>query len=119
MISGGRKEANLLFFKECIFGNHKCTTFSPFSVKIYTYIRFGRVARGHRPLALENFVFGGLNLHNFRPFFSLTFKKNIGLGGLKVTPAPAPPTQNIEGAQPPRASRFLSLCTQKNELSQS
>ena len=39
-ISGGRKGADLLFLKECIFGNHKCTIFSPFSVEIYMYIRF-------------------------------------------------------------------------------
>ena len=39
-ISGGRKGADLLFLKECFFGNHKCTVFSPFSVKIYMYILF-------------------------------------------------------------------------------
>ena len=33
----------------------------------------------------------------------------MGGGGLKDTPAPPPPTQNIEGAQPP--TRFLSLCS--------
>ena len=46
-------------------------------------------------------------MHNFRPFFSLTFYKDIGLGGLKDTPAP--PLKNIEGLSPPRP-RFLSLC---------
>ena len=52
MTSGGRKGADLLFLKECIFGNHKCTIFSPFSVKIYTYTYtiWGRLQGGSTPL---------------------------------------------------------------------
>ena len=48
--------------------------FSPFPVKIPD--------KGEAPPCLRKFVFGGLNLHNFRPFFNLTFYKDIGfLGG--------------------------------------
>ena len=39
--------------------------FSPFSVKVYTNL----VLQGGN--AQENFVFGELNIHNFRSFFSL------------------------------------------------
>ena len=58
--------------------------FSPFSVKMYTYIviiyDFGG-GKGALPFAQENFVFGGLNLHNFRPLFSLTFYKDHRIFG--------------------------------------
>ena len=55
---------------------------------------------GEAPLSQENFVFGGLNLHNFRPFFSLTFYKDIGFwGGAEGNSGPS--TQNIEGLSPP------------------
>ena len=38
--------------------------------------------KGEAPPCLRKFVFGGLNLHNFRPVFNLTFYKDIGfLGG--------------------------------------
>ena len=33
MISGGRKGAFLLFLKECVFLNHKCTILVPFLSK--------------------------------------------------------------------------------------
>ena len=90
----------------CIWGNPKSTISVPFLSKYVIYTILG-VARGQRPLAIENFVFGGLNLYNFRPFVVLTFYKDIEfLGGLKDTPAP---TQNIEGSQPSRAPWFLSL----------
>ena len=63
--------------------------FSPFSVKLHTYIRFGEWQGGSAPLP-RKICFGGLNLPNFRPFFSATFYKDIGIlgGGLKDTPAP-------------------------------
>ena len=50
MTSGGRKGVDLLFLKEFILGNHKCTIFGPFSVKIYTYIRFGGLQGGSAAL---------------------------------------------------------------------
>ena len=68
--------------------------FSPFSVNIFTLYTI---------LGVENFVFGWLNLHHFRPFFILFFFffffKDIGYR-LKDTPtsskylggsAPKPP----------------------------
>ena len=51
MISGGRKE----FLKECLFGKHKCTIFSPFSVKVYTYIRFKGLQGDSVPLPIGKF----------------------------------------------------------------
>ena len=56
-----------LFIRECVFGGTINAQFqSLFCQNVYIY-DFGSGKRG------ENFVFGGLNLHNFRPFFSLTF----------------------------------------------
>ena len=37
--------------------------------------------QGEAPPCLRKFVFGGLNLHNFRPILSLTFHKDIGFFG--------------------------------------
>ena len=64
---------------------------------------------GKRQVSLKpaygNFVFGGLHLHNFRPFFSLTFYKDIGFfRGWRIL---QPLHSKYWGAQPPR---FLSLC---------
>ena len=73
MISGGRKEVDLLFLKECIFGKHKCTIFSPFSAKVYTYVRFWGLQGGSVPLAIGKFCICKLNTHNFRPFFLSKF----------------------------------------------
>ena len=69
--------------------NQKYTISAPFLSNLYIYTILV-VTRGNRPLAKGNFIFGALNLHNFRPFCSLTFYKDIGLfgGGLKDTPAP-------------------------------
>ena len=83
MISGGRKEADLLFLKECIFGKHKCTIFSPFSAKVYTYIRFWGLQGGSVPLPIGKFCICKLNTHNFRPFFGLNLQKYIISGGHK------------------------------------
>ena len=77
MISGGRKEADLLSLKECIFGKHKCTIFSPFSAKVYTYIRFWGLQGGSVPLPIGKFCICKLNTHNFRPFFGLNLQKYI------------------------------------------
>ena len=73
MISGGRKEAALLFLKECILGKHKCTIFSPFSAKVYTYIRFWGLQGGSVPLPIGKFCICKLNTQNFRPFFWFRF----------------------------------------------
>ena len=55
--------------------------FSPsFCQNLYVYTILG-VARGQRSLVYGNFVFGGLNMHNFRPFFSRAVNKNNLLGG--------------------------------------
>ena len=76
--------------------------FSPFSVKMYTYIviiyDFGG-GKGALPFAQENFVFGGLNLHNFRPLFSLTFYKDhrIFWGGSRIL---QPPLKILRGLSP-------------------
>ena len=103
MISGGRKGTDLLFLNECFFWNHKCTIFSPFSVKIYTYIRFLGFQGGTAPLP-KNLVFGGLNLHKFRPFFSLTFYKNIGFFGGEGSMILQPPLNILRGLSPPPGS---------------
>ena len=89
---GGCKWAALLFIRECVFGgtiNEQFHDQSLFCQNLYIYTISG-VARGHCPLAWENFVFGGLNLHNFRPFFSLTVYKDIGffLGGAQGYSSP-------------------------------
>ena len=89
----------------CIWGKPKVHNFSPFPVKIYTYVRFWWWQGGSAPLPKE--ILYGLNLHNFRPFFSLTFYKDIGFWGAEGYSGPS--TQNIEGLSPPRP-RFLSLC---------
>ena len=65
MISGGRKEADLLFLKEYIFGKHKYTIFSPFSAKVYTYIRFWGLQGGSVPLPIGKFCICKLNTHIF------------------------------------------------------
>ena len=61
--------------------------FSPFSIKIYTYIyMILGIARGQcpPPLPKKNFVFGDLNMHNFRPCFSLNLYRYMNfLGGAK------------------------------------
>ena len=68
MISGGQKGAALLSLKECVFwGTINAQFQSLFCQNLYVYTILG-VARGQHPLAQENSVFGGLNLHNFRPF---------------------------------------------------
>ena len=85
MISGGHKEADL-FLKECIFGKHKCTIFSPFSAKVYTYIRFWGLQGGSVPLPIGKFCICKLNMHIFRPFFGLNLQKYIISGGHKGQP---------------------------------
>ena len=57
MISGGRKGAALLLLKRMYFWELKCTIFSPFSVKVYTYIRFWGLQRGSVPLPIGKLVF--------------------------------------------------------------
>ena len=80
MISGGRKGAALLLLKRMYFGELKCTIFSPFSVKVYTYIRFwglqGRGKRAYRKIGISE-----LFTHNFRPSFGLNLQKYIISGG--------------------------------------
>ena len=83
MFDGGRKEADLLFLKECIFGKHKCTIFSPFSAKV---IRFWGLQGGSVPLPIGKFCICKLNTHNFRPFFGLNLQKYIISGDHKGQP---------------------------------
>ena len=51
MTFGGRKEAAYPFLEKCVFGDPQMRNFSPFSIKIQTYILFGGVAMGQRPIA--------------------------------------------------------------------
>ena len=58
MISGGgRKEADLLFLKECIFGKHKCTMSVPFLPKFIRIYDFGACKGAASPCLSENSVF--------------------------------------------------------------
>ena len=68
MIFGGRKGAALLFMRECVFLGTMNAEYwvSRFCQNLYVYMISG-VARGQRPLALENFLFGELNMHNLSP----------------------------------------------------
>ena len=83
----------------CIWGEPKVHNFSPFPVKFIHMYDFGGDEGEAPPCLRKFFVFGGLNLHNFRPFFSLTFYTDIGFfGGLKDTPAP--PLKILRGSAP-------------------
>ena len=86
MISGGRKGVDLLLLKRMYFGKHKCTIFSPFSVKVYTYIRFWGLQGGSVSLPIGKFCICKLFTHNFRPFFSLNLQKCIISGGPLLPP---------------------------------
>ena len=78
MISGSRKGQTFFCLKICIFGKHKCTIFSPFSVKVYTILG---LARGSVPLPIGKFCICKLFTHNFRPLFGLNLQKYIISGG--------------------------------------
>ena len=62
-------------------GKHKCTIFSPFCVKVYTYIRFWGLQGGSVPLPIGKFCIFKLFTHNFRPFFGLNLQKYLISGG--------------------------------------
>ena len=64
-----------LFIRERVFEETKNAKFtSLFCQKFYVYKILG-IARGQNPLAYENFVFGELNMHNFRPLSSLNLQR--------------------------------------------
>ena len=67
MIFGGRKGTAFFFsLKECVFFlNHKFTISARFCQNLYVYSILG-VARG--PCQRKFGIFGGLNMHNCRPF---------------------------------------------------
>ena len=91
--------------------------FSPFLSKITRIHDFGGSQGGRAPLPIkENFVFGELNMHNFRPLFQSKYIRiyDFFWGGLKDTPTP---TQNTEGTQPLNISCFLSLCYKRYTIS--
>ena len=90
----------------CIWGT-KSAQFQSLSCQKFIHIYDFGGDKGEAPPCLRKFVFGGLNLHNFRPFFNLTFYKDIGFLGAEGYSGPS--TQNIKGLSPPRP-RFLSLC---------
>ena len=81
MISGGRKGAVLLLLKRMYFWELKCTIFSPFSVKVYTYIRFWGLQGGSVPLSIGKLVFPSYLRIIFRPSFGLNLQKYIISGG--------------------------------------
>ena len=87
----------------CIWRNHKCTISAPFLSKFIHIYDFGG-GKG----ALGNFVFGGLNLHNFRPFLVYLFIRIYDFLGAQGYSSPF--TQNVEGLSPPAPPPFLSLC---------
>ena len=94
MISGGRKEADLLFLKECIFGNHKCTIFSPFSAKVYTYIRFWGLQGGSVPLPIGKFCICKLNFWWSQGAALLFIRECVFRGNHKCTNS-VPLCQNV------------------------
>ena len=81
MISGGRKGAALLLLKRMYFWQLKCTIFSSFSVKVYTYIRFWGLQGGSVPLPIGKIGISKLFTHNFRPSFGINLQKYIISGG--------------------------------------
>ena len=73
--------------------------FSPFPVKFIHMYDFGG-DKGEAPPCLRKFCIWWAKFYlNFRPFFSLTFYKDIGFGGAEGYSGPS--TQNIEGLSPP------------------
>ena len=82
MISGGRKGAALPLLKIMYFWELQCTIFSPFSVKVYTYIRFWGLQGGSVPLPIGKLVFPSyLRIISGPLLFGLNLQKYIISGG--------------------------------------
>ena len=105
MISGGRKGAALLLLKRMYFWEFKCTIFSPLSVKVYTYIRFGACKGEASHCLSENWYFQAICAY-FQALFWSKFTEIYNFWWLLVT------TRNISLLVVTRGSRsfYKRMC---------